>query len=635
MNRAMNEMTTLMMEGRQEKVLNILLVEDNLLDAKLVTRLLKRPAEEFKCSHVTRLAEALQILQGVQFDVILLDLNLEDSAGYETFSRILPAAAHAAILVLSGSDDEELAIRTVREGAQDYLVKGSFDGRLLSRSIHYAVERKQSEEALRHSEATVRAIFENSLDGIVIADDRAAFCEANSAAAELIGLSREKLFETTLFEFGDEDLRSEWRRFRRTRQGQARFWLRREDGTRRLVDCSFNAEILSRRHLIVLRDITEQQSLEDQLRQSQKMEAVGRLAGGVAHDFNNILGIISGYAELMQLNATDGAQKVRAEKVLAAIEKAASLTKQLLAFGRKQVMSPKLLDVAAVIADLSGMVHCLVGAEIQLVFRNESVGMVNADQGQLEQVILNLAANARDAMPHGGVLTIKLANYSSSGGTAQVPTGNYVLLSVSDTGLGMDSETQSRIFEPFFTTKRTGSGLGLSTVYGIVKQSGGHITVESEPGVGSTFNIYLPHVAESRVERPRQEAEKPLQHQGHETILLVDDEDELRNATAEYLESCGYQVLKAANGKQAIEVADHYQGKIELLISDIVMPKTNGRGLLDHIRKTRPDTHVLVISGYADDAVIRHGIFLEKTCFLQKPFTFHLLGVKIRSLLDK
>jgi CheY-like chemotaxis protein len=199
----------------------------------------------------------------------------------------------------------------------------------------------------------------------------------------------------------------------------------------------------------------------------------------------------------------------------------------------------------------------------------------------------------------------------------------------------MDPEIQSRIFEPFFTTKRTGSGLGLSTVYGIVKQSGGHITVHSELGSGATFNIYLPRVANHRIITQPPPGQKQVQFHGTETILLVDDEDELRNATAEYLETCGYHVLKAANGKDAMEIADHYKGKIALLISDIVMPKTNGRGLLDHIRKTRPETAVLVISGYADDAVIRHGIFLETTCFLQKPFTFQLLGSKIRSVLDR
>jgi two-component system cell cycle sensor histidine kinase/response regulator CckA len=628
-------MTTLVMETRQTKLLSVLLVEDNPIDARLVSRFLGGPSETLECRHVGRLDEALHVLKAVQFDVILLDLNLEDSSGYETFSRILPAAGSAAILVLSGSDDEELAIRTVREGAQDYLVKGFFDSRLLLRSIRYAFERKRSEEALRQSEATVRAIFENSLDGIAIADDQADCVVANSAAAELIGLPRERMMGTGFLDFGGQDLQSEWRRFLDSGQGRGQFWIHREDGVRRLVDCSFNANILPGRHLLVLRDITEQQNLEEQLRQSQKMEAVGRLAGGVAHDFNNILGIISGYAELMQINATDDAQKTRAEKVLAAIEKAAALTKQLLAFGRRQVMSPKLLDVSKVVSDLMGMVRVMIGAEIQLVVRGASVGMINADQGQLEQVILNLAANARDAMPGGGVLTITLGNYNGSGVASQVPLGDYVVISVEDTGFGMDAETQSRIFEPFFTTKRTGSGLGLSTVYGIVKQSGGHITVDSQLGVGSTFNVYLPRVANARMPAERMESEKPVHLQGNETILLVDDEDELRNAMAEYLTSCGYHVMKARNGREAIEIADQYNGNIALLISDIVMPKTNGRGLLDHIRKTRPETRVLVISGYADDAVIRHGIFLETTCFLQKPFTLQILGNKIRKLLDK
>ncbi|HEY6351844.1 MAG TPA: response regulator [Candidatus Angelobacter sp.] len=627
-------MTTLALETRQE-TLSVLLIEDNLVDAKLVARQLQRSSEGLNCRHVSRLGDALQILKAIQFDVILLDLNLEDSSGYETFSRILSAASSTAILVLSGSDDEELAIRTVREGAQDYLVKGFFDGRLLVRSIRYAFERKQSEEALRRSEATVRAIFENSMDAIVIVDGEAAVLEANSAAAQLMGLPREELVRTRLLDFGDEELENVWHHFQNSRRARGRIRIRRGDGAQRLVDYSFNADILPERHLLELRDVTEQQNLEDQLRQSQKMDAVGRLAGGVAHDFNNILGIISGYAELMQMNAVESAQKYRAEKMLAAIEKAALLTKQLLAFGRRQVLSPKLLNVSVVLAELSGMMRVMVGAEIQLSIHQENVGMVHADQGQLEQTILNLAANARDAMPNGGILSIKLENHVSTGSKPQIPAGDYVLLSVADTGIGMDPDTQSRIFEPFFTTKKNGSGLGLSTVYGIVKQSGGHITVESQLGIGSTFKIYLPLVSSAKVEIPSPEGAKPVHPRGNETILLVDDEDELRNATAEYLESCGYRVLKASNGQEAIEIADHFHDKISLLISDIVMPKTNGRGLLGHICKTRPDTCVLVISGYADDAVIRHGIFLETTCFLQKPFTFQLLGSKIRKLLDR
>ncbi|HEV3316541.1 MAG TPA: response regulator, partial [Candidatus Angelobacter sp.] len=608
----MKEMASSVMDGQQAKLLNVLLVEDNLIDARLISGLLKGPAEALKCRHVNRLAEALQLLRAIQFDVILLDLNLEDSAGYETFSRILPQAAKAAILVLSGSDDEDLAIRTVREGAQDYLVKGSFDGRLLLRAIRYAFERKQSEEALRQSESTVRAIFENSLDGIVITEDRGICQEANSAAATLVGLSREEFIGSSLFKFAVEGLETEWRGFRENGSGRARFWIRRHDGVKRLVDCSFNANIMPGRHLCVLRDITEQQSLEEQLGQARKMEAVGRLAGGVAHDFNNILGIIGGYAELLELNSTDEGQRAKAEKILVATQKAASLTKQLLAFGRRQVMSPKLLDLSTVVAEVNSMVHCLVGPESQvIVHAHPDLGLVNADQGQLEQVILNLAANARDAMPNGGTLTMAMDNCISRPGASEVPPGEYVRLSVTDSGTGMEPEIESRIFEPFFTTKKSGSGLGLSTVYGIVKQSGGHITVHSELDVGSTFNIYLPLITSPRLKPPKIEGKKRVDLEGHETILLVDDEDDLRNAAGEYLENCGYRVLKACNGKEAIEMADKFQGQIGLVITDIIMPKVNGRGVVDHIKKTRPETNILVISGYADDAIIRHGIFLE------------------------
>src|SRR5438270_6747506 len=262
-------MATSVIDGQQTKLLNVLLVEDNLIDARLISGLLKGPAESLKCRHVNRLSEALQLLRAIQFDVILLDLNLEDSAGYETFSRILPPAAKAAILVLSGSDDEDLAIRTVREGAQDYLVKGSFDGRLLLRAIRYAFERKQSEEALRQSESTVRAIFENSLDGIVIFLSDGICVEANVAAAALVGVARDELIGRRLCDFCEEGFTEEWQQLCGLSSGRGQLWVRLSNGSRRLVDYCFTANVLPGQHLAMLRDVTEQQNLEEQLRQSQ------------------------------------------------------------------------------------------------------------------------------------------------------------------------------------------------------------------------------------------------------------------------------------------------------------------------------------------------------------------------------
>jgi PAS domain S-box-containing protein len=623
-------------DAQQTALMNLLLVEDNPVDALVIRSLLRAPAAALRCSHVTRLSEALEHLQTKQPEVILLDLNLDDSCGYETFHRMRLAAPRAAILVLSGSDDEDLAIRTVREGAQDYLVKGSFDGKLLLRAILYALERKHSEEALRQSEITVRAIFENSLDGIVIFLSDGTCVEANAAAAALVGVARDELIGRRLCDFCDEGFAEEWERLSELETGRGQFWVRLSNGSRRLVDYCFTANVLPGQHLAMLRDVTEQQNLEEQLRQSQKMEAVGRLAGGVAHDFNNILGIISGYAELLQLQATQAAERVRAEKIISATEKAASLTRQLLAFGRKQVMSLKLLDLSQVMEGLNSMVQCVMSDEVQVsVQAGKELGLVKADQSQLEQVILNLTTNAREAMPEGGTLAITIDKYQGREDTPELPAGNYIRLAVSDTGVGMTPETQSRIFEPFFTTKKTGSGLGLSTVYGIVKQSGGYITVQSAPQQGATFSVYLPLAAESSAGHAVQPASPPTNVKGNETILLVDNEEDLRSATAEYLEGCGYHVLTAGDGKEAIEISDRYNGHIALVISDIVMPKMNGRGVVEHMRRTRPDTEVLMISGYANDDMPRHGITLDPACFLQKPFTFQALSAKIRNMVQK
>ena len=625
-------MSTPVMHAQEAESLRVLLVEDNAVDAKLITALLRSPFIE--CSHVMRLDEALVRLGSDHPDVILLDLNLDDSAGYETFHRVRQATARAAILILSGSNDEELAIKTVREGAQDYIVKGSFDGRLLLRSIRYAIERKKSEEALRQSEVTVRAIFENSLDGILIFEESGKCLEANAAVAALVGVPRDQLIGSRLCDLcgGLEEV---WAGLAGTKNGRGEFWMQPKNGPRRLVDYCFTANILPGQHLTVWRDVTEQKSVEEQLRDSQKMEAVGRLAGGVAHDFNNILGIISGHAELLESSAQGQAERARAKKIISATEKASSLTRQLLAFGRKQVMSLRLLDLSVVMEGLNSMVDCLMGAEVQVsIHANNNLGLVRADQSQLEQVIMNLATNAREAMPEGGTLTITIDEYQCGDEQAELPAGEYICLSVSDTGIGMTEETQSRIFEPFFSTRKGGSGLGLSTVYGIVKQSGGYIRVKSAPQQGAIFSVFLPKISGPGLKRAP-ESKKPAHATGNETILLVDNEEDIRNAACEYLESCGYRVLTAGDGREAVAICNEHEGAISLLISDIVMPKLSGRGLVEHVRKARPRTNVLMISGYADDAVLSHGIALDSSCFLQKPFTFQDLGAKIRAILDK
>ncbi len=626
-------MSTAAVETQELSAIQILLVEDNPLDATLVTGLLQKSPRQTRCNHARDLGAALAHLATRKVDVILLDLNLSDSSGYDTFARVRLAAPDAAILVLSGSDDEQLASRTVREGAQDYLVKGSFDGKLLLRAIRYALERKSSEEALRKSEATVRAIFENSLDAIVIFDENGRLVEANEAAAILLGASRTQLIGRALREFGSEGFHEESRRMRATLTGRGQFWVKRQDGGQRLVDYCFKANILPGRHLGVMRDITEQQNLEEQLRHSQKMEAVGRLAGSVAHDFNNILGVISGYAELIELRDSDEVLRGKAAKILAATTKAASLTRQLLAFGSKQVVAPKLLNLAEVVAELSSMLVCLVGVETQIdIIPCEGAPTIYADQGQMEQILLNLVTNAHEAMPYGGTVKIRIDNLETQG-DADVPPGKYVRLSVSDTGTGIPPDIKSRIFDPFFTTKKTGSGLGLSTVFGIVKRVDGYISVESALERGTTFSVFLPWVQDAS---PEPSAPETLRTDagGNETILMIDDEEELSNAAAEYLQQCGYRVLKARSAPEALELARKHPDKISLAIADIVIPGGSVNGLLDKIRQVHPEAGILLISGYADDAVLQHG-FLNETSFLQKPFTLRALGVKIRALLDE
>ena len=390
----------------------------------------------------------------------------------------------------------------------------------------------------------------------------------------------------------------------------------------------------------IARDITESKQMEDMFRQAQKMEAVGRLAGGIAHDFNNLLGVIIGYSEIFEerLGKNDPL-KPKAEQIKKAGQRAAALTRQLLAFSRQQVIEPTVLNLNAVVADTLKMLNRLIGEDIDLVAILEpELGLVKSDQGQIGQVIMNLSVNARDAMPQGGKLTIATANVELDEVYVRLHPpalpGSYVMLAVSDTGCGMDRETQTHIFDPFFTTKEQGkgTGLGLSTVYGIVKQSGGAIWVYSELGLGTTFKIYLPRVTEG-VRLLEQGNRRNDIARGWETILLVEDSQALRELARELLEDSGYTVLEAAGGADAIRMADQYQLPIHLLITDVVMPEMDGRTLGERMILTYPGIKVLYMSGYTDDAIMSHGVLGTKISLLQKPFSIISLTSKVREVL--
>jgi PAS domain S-box-containing protein len=406
-----------------------------------------------------------------------------------------------------------------------------------------------------------------------------------------------------------------------------------------LVPLTVHGRVLG--SLGIYQDVTERGMLEKQLRMAQKMEAVGRLSGGIAHDFNNLLGVILGYIQLIKRNLVSGNSLYEyAEEVEKASQRAVALTRQLLAFSRQQVLDPVVLNLNTLVADMEKMLPRLIGEDIDLnLILDPAIGQVKADPGQLEQVLMNLAVNARDAMPDGGKLSIQTADAEIDAAFARehpgsVP-GNYVMLAVTDTGTGMDSETQAQIFEPFYTTKGRdkGTGLGLATVYGVVKQSNGFINVESEKGKGSLFTIYLPRV-EQRVIAPTKSSPEPMSIRGSETILLVEDAEPLRMLAQLFLKENGYRVLTAADGSEAQQVAAQISGPIHLLLTDVVMPGINGRVLAERLAPSHPAMKVLYMSGYTDSFIAGHGVLEPGTHLLHKPFTEEVLVRKVRELLD-
>ncbi len=510
-------------------------------------------------------------------------------------------------------------------------------------------ERKRAELALREAEERYRGIFENAVEGIYQATPEGKFVAANPALARMLGFESAAEFmevfsDKRMVEYVDPEKQIEFRS-RMAGEGRVRsfqYQLRRNDGT--LLWVSENAHAVRNEAGKVLyegtvEDITRHRELEEQLRQMQKIEAIGRLAGGVAHDFNNILMAISSYAELMcrKLPESDASRRY-VDEIVRATDRGSSLTQGLLAFSRKQVLSPQIVDLNALVADQINMLERLLGETIVLKFQpGAGLGRTKVDPGQVQQVVMNLVINARDAMAEGGEVLIETSNAELDPTDADgnpMQSHDYVMLSVTDTGCGIDAATKPHIFEPFFTTKEQGkgTGLGLATVFGIVKQSSGQIFLQSEPGMGTTFKVYFP-----RVEQPKENASAEHQNApvaGHETILLVEDQAAIRESAAEYLVENGYTVLQAENGVEALKIVSEHTGMVHLLLTDVVMPKMSGKELSEKFSAVYPEARVVFMSGYSNNVLSNHQAVDCKHMLLQKPFRLSMLGQSIRDALN-
>ena len=644
--------------SRQVPATRLLVVEDQADFAALIAVMLSVADPKWDIDRRERLDEALARLAGGGIEAVLLDLRLPDASGFDAVDAVVGSFPDVAVVVMT-SYDRTMAVEALQRGAQDYLIKGEVNAPLLSRSLSYAVSRKRAELAQRRSDARFRAAVEGSLDAVGILSavrgdggDVADFVvtDVNRNAERLLGRRRDEVVSRRLSDLWPlPSLRPFIERAAAVMRAHApleeELSIAFPEGSGRWIHHQIVP--LDDGVAIAVRDTTARHEAEadlhrreEQVRQSQKMEAIGRLAGGVAHDFNNLLTVIRGHGELVLRKLTgDHPMRRNLLEIGLAAERAGALTHQLLAFSRKQVLQPRILDLGEVVERMSTLLQRLIGEDVELVTRRRGdLGSVRADPAQMEQVIINLAVNARDAMPRGGQLTLELANVELDATFAHrhagMTPGPYVVFSVTDTGHGMDEDTKARIFEPFFTTKEAGkgTGLGLPTVYGVVKQSGGFIWVYSEPGHGTTFKIHLPRVDQA----PERLSPRPGQAatgQGTETVLLVEDEDALRALLREVLESLGYRVLDAGLGAEALRIAREHRGPIHVLLTDLVMPHMTGRELAARLSCLRPELKVLFMSGYGVGAAPRQEIPSD-AAYIEKPFTADAMGGAIRALLD-
>ena len=638
--------------------IHILHLEDNPADAALVQSTIKSAGIACSITCVQERHEFVGALEHGGIDLILADFSLPAFDGLSAAEIVHTKWPAIPFIFVSGTLSEERAIDSIKGGATDYVLKNRLTRlapvvRRAMQEVEDHARNRQTEAALEATEERLQIVFNKSVLGIALGGKDGRSILTNAALQKMLGYTAEELSRMSFIEFTHPDDRAlDAELYQQLLQGVRKNYqiekrYIRKDGEVVWVRLSVSVARETADHpefaIAMVEDITERRHLEAQFVEAQKMGVVGQLASGVAHDFNNILLTIMGYTDLIALElGTDSPLKPFADEVRIAAERAAGLTRQLLIFSRKQTVQPVVLDLDATVKDLDKMLRRLIGENVEMtIVPGKQSGRIKADAGHICQLLMNLVVNARDAMPNGGHLNIATSNFTLDDNSAGKHTGaipgDFVMLSVSDTGTGMTDEVKARLFEAFFTTKPKGkgTGLGLATCQTIIQQSGGHIEVFSEVGKGTTFKIYFP-----RIEQPLPVSAHPMQNEplprGKETLLVVEDELAVRNLARGVLENQGYEVLTASNGQEALHVVFEHQGSpIHLVITDVIMPVMGGKVMAEWLKATYPGLKFLFTSGYTDDTIAQHGVLETGVEFLSKPYTPTILARKVRAMLDK